>query len=381
MYKRKKKICIVATITLPLNNFMVSHIAALSDHYDIVIVANGSKDDLTRLSGINFGFVCIPIQRKIAVWSDLKCLFKLVLLFSRSKFTAVHSVMPKSGLLAMVAASLVCVPVRIHTFTGQVWASKNGIKRFGLKYFDKLLAACATTLITDSHPQREFLVQQGVCSKDKINVLGPGSMAGVDLNRFKLNLADRSKIRQKLEIPKTAFIYLFLGRLNRDKGVIDLALAFTKLTEQFENAYLLFVGVDEENLREKISELLGVSNKKVRFVDWTNEPEAYMSAADTFCLPSYREGFPSTVLEAAAVGIPTICSRIYGTQDAVIDGVTGLMHPPGDVPGIKHAMENFLVNKELHAELSVNARDRIKTFFAREILIDAMEQFYANHVG
>jgi glycosyltransferase involved in cell wall biosynthesis len=378
--ERRSKVCIVATVPLPLNSFMAPHILSLSRSYDLMLVVNGSREDLTMLTIESYEFFPIPIQRKVAIWSDLICLLKLIVLFRRSRPSAIHSLMPKSGLLSMIAARFARVPVRIHTFTGQVWASKTGVSRGFLKTLDKLLASCATVLLTDSRAQRDFLVGHNVCSASKIEVLGPGSMAGVDVQRFTKSLSARSRIRKDLEIPEDAFVYLFLGRLNRDKGVTDLAAAFSGAANRIEGSYLVFVGHDEENLRDNIESQLQSVKARVRFVDWTTEPEAFMSAADIFCLPSYREGFPSTVLEAAVAEVPTVCSRIYGTQDAVIDGVTGLMHEPGDIHGIEAAMISLYLNADLKSKLARNARDRAVSVFAREVLVQAMDDFYCAHV-
>ena len=316
----------------------------------------------------------LAIARNISLFSDFVTLVKLIKIFRQERYSAVHSVAPKAGLLAMLASWIVRVPLRIHTFTGQVWVTNRGFKRLLLKQLDCLIATLTTHNIVDSQSQRQFLLDEKVLSSKKSVMFANGSISGVDITKFKPNQLARVGIRQKLFIPNNAIVFLFIGRLTRDKGVLDLACAFSCLN--VKHVYLLYVGPDEQNMQTEIVHFSGKNSPNVIFLGHTNEPESYMAAADIFCLPSYREGFGTVVIEAAAVGIPVIASRIYGITDAIVEGETGLLHEPHDINNIKNCMEKLMNNQALRLKLGQQARDRVIRDFSSILVTQAWVNFY-----
>ncbi|WP_370867148.1 glycosyltransferase [Methylotenera sp.] len=378
MLKKRKKICIVATVPYALVMFMKPHIAMLAEQYDVTLIANGVKQDFSSMLNENVRFFPVNIARKISLWRDVVSLFQLYRIFRKEQFDIVHSLMPKTGLLAMLAAFFVGVPHRIHTFTGQVWANKEGLARWGLKTLDKLIAKCATDLLTDGFPQRLFLIEQHIVEENKIVVLGNGSTRGIEAERFKPNLAIRNQIRSNLGISDNAVVYLFLGRLNKDKGIQDLAHAFAGLAVNMPHAHLLVVGPDEGGMDSMLLSILEKCTGQFHRIGFTDKPEDYMACADIFCLPSYREGFPSVIIEAAAVGVPAVASNIYGVVDAVVDGETGILHQPKSIEGIKRALLTLTNDADLRAKMSKQAMTRAHTFFATDILVNAMRKYYQN---
>lgn len=368
----------MATVPYALVMFMKPHIAMLAEQYDVTLVANGLEKDFSTLLNDNVRFIPVNIVRKVSPWLDMLTLFSLYKVLRKNHFDVVHSLMPKTALLTMLAATFALIPNRIHTFTGQVWANKEGVARFGLKMLDIIVANFATGLIADSESQRQFLISQQVVEKDKIVVLGNGSVCGVDVKRFKPNLYVRNEIRTDLNIPANAIIYLFLGRLNRDKGIQDLAHAFAELADNLPQAHLLMVGPDEGGMDLMLQVILAKCTKQFHRVGFTNEPENYMACADVFCLPSYREGFGSVLIEAASVGLPVIASRIYGITDAVADGETGLLHQPKNIEEIKQALLILTINTNLREKMAKQAMARAHTFFATDILVNEMRKYYQN---
>jgi glycosyltransferase involved in cell wall biosynthesis len=276
----------------------------------------------------------------------------------------------------MIAGRFAGIPVRIHSFTGQVWATRKGIMRLLLKNMDRLLAFFTTHILVDSHSQREFLLAEKVVSRDKSDVLANGSISGVDTGRFCSNPSERANIRKKLNMNDNDMVFLFLGRLNRDKGIIDLAQAFAVLCANYDNVHLLIVGPDEENMKPLINKICQSCAKKVHFVDYTNTPEHYMATADVFCLPSYREGFGSVIIEAASTGIPAIASRIYGITDAIEEEVTGLLHDAGDINQLTGAMKQLIDNPILRKVMGENARIRACRDFLKEKITAALLDYY-----
>jgi glycosyltransferase involved in cell wall biosynthesis len=374
-----KKICFVLTAEFSVKAFLLNHLRAMSKFYEITVIVNTNNPNFLEEHGVNAKLIPLAIARDINLISDFGCLIQLIKIIRQQNFYAVHSVTPKAGLLAMLAAWIVQVPLRIHTFTGQVWATKTGLKRLFLKKIDGLIAFLTTYIIVDSPSQRQFLVDEKVTTSAKSTVFAKGSISGVDIVRFKPNLEAREEIRQKLNISPDAILFLFLGRLTRDKGVLDLVQAFNHL--QNGNAHLLFVGPDEQNMQAEIVRISGKDNSNIHFIGQTGIPESYMAAVDVLCLPSYREGFGTVVIEAAAVGIPTIASHIYGLTDAVVDGETGLLHEPHDIGALKVCMQQMISNKELRIKFGEQARTRAILEFDSKLITQFWVDFYCEHVN
>lgn len=371
----KAAICFVVSIPLAARAFLGGQIKALSAHYAVDLAVNlaAGPDALGEIPA-HARVIAVPIQRQVRWLADLAALVKLFRLFRRERYAAVSSITPKAGLLALLAATAARVPLRIHVFTGQVWATRRGWRRWLLKGADRLMARLATHVLADSQSQRAFMADEGIAPAEKIRVLGAGSICGVDGERFRPDAARRAMVRRELNIPEAAVVFLFLGRLNRDKGVLDLASAFAALDHPA--AVLLVVGPDEANLREAMMARLDRAGERARFVGYTERPEDFMAAADVFCLPSYREGFGMVVIEAAACGAPAIASRIYGVTDAVEDGVTGLLHPPGDVATLRQAMALLAVDASRRAALGQAARERALRRFSAAAITAAWVDFY-----
>lgn len=379
--KQHFRLAVVAAVPATINAFMRLHLEEMSSVYSTTAICGGQCSNISALLPQSVAFKYVPIERKISLFRDLVALWKLLTLFRREGYTLVHSITPKAGLLAMCAAFLCGVPIRVHVFTGQVWATKVGLPRHFLKLLDRLIVALATHVLADSASQRQFLIDQGVVCPNRIKVLADGSICGVDAIRFRPDSKVRNKLRTELELPDGGIVALFLGRLNRDKGVVDLANAFVQTVSQNPDLYLLIVGPDEECLIPVLSQIVAPCANNVRFVGMTDRPEDFMAAADIFCLPSYREGFGSVIIEAAAVGLPAVASRIYGLTDAVIDGVTGLLHEPGNVDGIDSILQTLASNADLRSEMGVSARDRALTCFSSSRVVAAQMAFYNDLLG
>ena len=369
-----KKLCFVATIPAVVHSFMKEHIRASAEKCAVKIVTNPADAEL--LSGLNAQFIPLAIERKVSPWRDLLALIQLVKLFRRERFDLVHSIMPKTGFLAMLAAGLSGVPNRVHTFTGQVWANKRGWKRGVLKLFDKLIVLCATHILVDSPSQRDFLVSEGVLQQGKGIVIGHGSICGVDANRFHPDEQARNTVRSELGIGTEQTVILFLGRLNRDKGILDLAAAFAGIASQRNDVTLVLAGTEEDVTFSRVREICGAHRKRLRSVGFTPSPERYMAAADIFCLPSYREGFGQVIIEAGASGVPTVASRIYGVTDAVEDGKTGLLFAAGDVAALTQTLLKLIEDRNSRLRMGASARTRALELFSSRNITEKMLAFH-----
>jgi len=353
--------------------FLLHQIQTLAKSYDLTVVANlQGQTDFGDWLPKSVKLVDIPIRREINLIYDLKALFMLIFFFYKSSFLLIHSVSPKAGLLAMMASWIVRVPIRLHTFTGQVWATKRGIGRFILSRLDKLISKFTTKTLIDSHSQRSFLIEKGIVDEQNSIVLGNGSISGVDLKRFKKDPFIRKSIRHDLGVNDSATVLLFLGRLKKEKGVLELVDTFSKLSDNYEDVVLWLVGPDEEELQTKLENIEGV-----RLVSFTNVPEHYMAAADIFILPSYREGFGSVVIEAAACGVPTIGTNIYGLSDAVVNEKTGLLVEPRSLVELENAMRKLIENKELCEDMGKKAQSRASELFSQDYITDQILTLYS----
>ena len=370
------KIALVCATPLTLNAFMRDHILKIGSQYQLSVVCSGNDPDLHSDILAASQFECVPIRREIAPKNDLFALHQLFLLFRSKQYRLVHSITPKAGLLAMGAAYLSRLPVRIHTFTGQVWATKKGFSRFLLKTIDKITATLATHVLADSLSQRSFLIDQGVIAREKIQVLEYGSISGVDTERFKSDSIARIELRSRLGIPNEAVVAIFVGRLTRDKGILDLVSAFVQASAIAPNLHLLIVGPDEQHLADEIQRLAPELPDRLHILGPTAEPEKMMAAADFFCLPSYREGFGSVVIEAAAVGLPALVSNIYGLTDAVEKDKTGFLHEAQSIDQISSLLIRYVMDSELRLKMGENARKRALEFFPSAKLVNAQISFY-----
>jgi len=358
-----KRMAIVITSAFPLNAFLRPHLECLRHNFEITVYVNACDMGVTPKVPSDVRVVHFPLRRSISPFADLIALFQLWRILRQERFDLVFSMNPKSGLVAMVAAFIANIPLRVHCFTGQVWATRRGLVRRLLKGLDRLIAFCATQVLADSFSQREFLVAEGVVRAERIRVLADGSISGVDLTRFYRNPDRRALIRDELGIPEQALALLYVGRLKREKGVVDLLEAFGRLRARYPEMRLLLVGPDDEGLDARCCGTPGVSR-----VGYTPTAEDYMAAADIYCLPSYREGFGLVLIEAGASGLPVVASRIYGITDAVIDTETGLLHEVGNVSDLESKIEALIIDPALRHVLGENGRKRATQLFPTERL-------------
>lgn len=372
----KKKLCYVVSAEMTAKSFLLPHIKGLQNEMDIFLIANTSNPGFMGSEVLALTVIPVSIARKPSLLQDVAALWRLFNLFRKYRFDIVHSVSPKAGLLAMLAARFSGVPRRFHTFTGQVWSTKKGVGRYILKSMDRILAACATDLLTDSPSQSAFIVGEGVVSKGKCSVIGEGSISGVNLKRFFQNGEVRSRLREELQFRPEECVFLYIGRMNREKGLFELAEAFESIVQRGHAAKLLLVGVDEENITQSIRKIHHVILPHITFISFTDKPEDYMNASDVLVLPSYREGFGNVVLEAAAVGIPAIGSDIYGLSDAICNGTTGILVKKGSAEALMDAMVELCQDAKKRSIFGIAARERAGQLFSEERITKGLREHY-----
>ncbi len=374
-----KKVCFIVTTPFAVNAFLKSHLIALSEVYEVLLCVNLQAYPLTPELNKYVRVIDVGLERKISPMKDLAALLHLMWILARERPAAVHSIMPKSGLLAMLAGFLTAIPRRYHTFTGQVWATKTGLPRRILKMFDNFIRVLSTQAFSDSPSQNRFLVSEGIARSDQISLLGRGSITGVDIERFRPDREARASLRGELGLTDDTMVFLFVGRITRDKGVFDLLKAFGQLAPEHKNCALWMVGPDDDGIAQASMD----EDAQLADVNWlgpTDQPERFMAAADVLVLPSYREGFGQVTIEAAACGIPTIAYRIDGVIDAVEDQRTGLLLPCGDVKALEGAMRQLASNDTLRHELGSQAQTRAHEAFSNKNITASWVAFYQSEI-
>lgn len=372
----RKKICFVVPSIGTARVFLKNHIEELSIYFDIYLVTNVREDEMIYFRDVPVKEIKhINITRKITLINDLRTLLHLCYHFKKMNFDVVQTLTPKASLLGILAAKLVSVSNRIHFFTGQVWHTKKGIYKYFLMFLDRFTVWNATHMLVDGQAQRQFLIKNKIVSESNSLVLGKGSISGVDTNRFIPNPIVKKKVRDELGIKENEVVFMFLGRMNSEKGIIELAEAFNSLRKKHENVRLLLVGGDEENMTPIVKQKV-INTESVIFCGVTPTPEHFIQACDIFCMPSHREGFGLSVIEASSMEKPVICSDTYGLMESIIDNKTGVRHKVADVDSLYLAMEKLYSDKNLVESLGKGGRAYVLENFSANTISEKWVQFY-----
>ncbi len=355
----------------------------MQNDFEVCVVGNGVSK--FRDGYPNIAWVDLPLERKPSLLKDITATVRLYRLIRKWKPDVTHSLMPKAGLIAAIAAFLARVPVRMHTYTGQVWATKSGASKYVLWFFDWVVNALNTVCLTDSKSQSLLLANHYICHRGKpLPIISQGSLSGVDLSRFN-RVTLRSKadnLRGKLGIEEGTFIFSYIARKTRDKGAIDMLLSFLQVVEKYPDAKLLFVGPDD-SLGE-VDKLFScnpvLESSVIRVDEAVTNHEVYLMLSNVLCLPSYREGFGSIVIDAASLGVPTIGYEIMGLIDAVVKNETGVLVPVGNKASFTGAMINFVEDPEYVRKLGEAAKERVYKYFDANIIYAEQKKFYHNEI-
>lgn len=378
----ESRLMIIRASTIPgsLNNFCRGMLSELNKNYEVVAVSSPGPAliELAEREGVRT--IAVPMERHISPWKDLVSLIRMVRVFRIERPQMVHSMTPKAGLICMVAGWLTRVPVRVHTFTGLVWPTSTGLKRKILMLTDRLTCACATHIIPEGEGVKNDLIKGGI-TKKPLKVLGYGSCKGINLEYFQVN--EKVKVKSEELSKEGVFTYLFVGRITRDKGINELVEAFVRLHQEYPYTRLVLVGRFEDNLDPISPSTKALIEKDENGIEAVGEKRgdellAYYASSDCYVQPSYREGFPNTVLEAGAMGLPCIVTDINGSREIIKDGVNGLIVPSKDADALYDAMLKMLTNPVTTARMAENARplvaQRFEASFVRACLYDYYEQ-------
>jgi len=319
----------------------------------------------------------VEMTRKITPWQDIKSLWKLYRYFKKEQPLIVHTHTPKAGTIGMIASKLAGVPHRLHTVAGLPLLETNGGKRKLLNFVEKITYSCASKVYPNSKGLIKIITKEGFCKPEKIKIIANGSTNGIDTQFFNPeNVSNGTQIHLKksLGITSDDFVFVYVGRLTGDKGINELLLAFQKIVTECNTAKLLLVGFFETELdplhKETLLEI--ENNDKVIFVPFQKDVRPYYSISDVLVFPSYREGLPNAVLEAGAMGLPSIVTNINGCNEIIEDGKNGILIPPKDTNDLFTAMKKIMLDSSLRSHLQTNARPMIVSRFEQILVWKAL---------
>ncbi|ACU06844.1 putative Capsular polysaccharide biosynthesis glycosyl transferase [Flavobacteriaceae bacterium 3519-10] len=385
----------IATVPISLNILLSGQLRFLNTHFDVTAVS-GSGKDLDRVAereGVNTHSV--RIERKISILHDIVSLIRLYLLFRREKPTVIHSITPKAGLLSMIAGKWAGVPVRMHTFTGLIFPYRTGILRFVLVLMDRLLCSCATNIYPEGNGVKEDLLKYRITAKP-LKVVADGNVNGVDTGFFcprAVPQHERNKLRRQLGISPNDFVFIFVGRLVKDKGINELITAFEHLKKTYPEPgqnisikgktriKLLLVGPMEPKesklSRSTLHEIK--TNPSIISVGYQDDVRSYYAASDALVFPSYREGFPNVVLQAGAMSLPAIVTDISGCNEIIKDGVNGYCIPSRNAEALGNVMLKLINDPKHFSEMKHVTRLIIRSKYQQATVWKALlSEYYSN---
>lgn len=379
--KDKKAIIRVTTVPISLDKLLSGQLSYMNQFYQVIGVSS-EKEYLERVGKKENIEVChIEMTRQITPIKDLISVYKLYRFFKKQKPFIVHTHTPKAGTVGMIAAKLAGVPNRLHTIAGLPLLEATGNKRKLLNFVEKVTYSCATKIYPNSFGLNEIIIQEKFCNPDKLKVLGNGSTNGIDTSFFtaeKYSQNDCDVLKEKLEILPNDLVLIFVGRLVSDKGINELIAAFRKINELYSNTKLLLVGPLETELDPLKSETLEEieHNKSIISVGYQNDVRPYFAISNALVFPSYREGFPNVVMQAGAMGLPSIVSNINGCNEIIIENNNGMIIPVKNTMAIFEAIKKMIENDTFYEQLKNNSRKRIVENYEQKVVWNAILDEY-----
>lgn len=375
------KLVRITTVPLSLEKLLEGQLSFMNQFYEVTAIS-ADEERLKRYgqnNGVNTFYV--EMTREITPVQDLKALNKLYRYFKKEKPLIVHTHTPKAGILGMLAAKMAGVPVRLHTVAGLPLMEAMGAKRGLLNAVEKLTYACATKVYPNSEGLRQVILENNFTTSKKLKVLGEGSSNGIDTEYFNPEIfseASKAGQREKLEIPSNDLVFIFVGRLVADKGINELVEAFVELQKTENEISLLLVGPFEQELDPILDTNLETIRKhpKIVSVGFQEDVRPYLAIADVLVFPSYREGFPNVVLQAGAMGLPSIVSNINGCNEIIEEGVNGNIIPAKDKVALCEAMKKYIKRASWREDLRNNSRNRITRRYERKVFWELLLEEY-----
>ena len=383
------KLLRITTVPISLDLLLTDQMAFMkSKGFEVLMVsADGPERERVRARE-GCEHVVIPFTRKITPFKDLVCLIKLISLIKKEKPDIVHTHTPKAGLLGMLAAKVCGVKVKLHTVAGLPLMTASGLKKKVFISMEQLTAWAADVILPNSHSLMQYMKDQKLVSDQKLSIIGKGSTNGIDLSRFSINQlgpAQLDKIKSSISYDESNTYLLSIGRLVRDKGIVELINAFQSLKLKRENLKLILLGPLEKIRSEELlpsDTLLVIQNDPdIIHINWSDDVECFLSLADVFIQASHREGFPNVTLQAGAMECPIVCSKIPGNIDIVADGETGFYFEKGNALDLERKVLCVLNSVSKTKVMSQVLRKQIEMYFDRKEIHNQLLAFYKSQLA
>ncbi|HBC02688.1 MAG: glycosyltransferase family 1 protein [Aequorivita sp.] len=381
-----KKLVRITTVPISLEKLLEGQLGFMKAYFEVVAIS-AVKEKLEAY-GKKEGVRVFPLEltRKITPIKDIAAVFKLYRFLKKEKPSIVHTHTPKAGIVGMTAAWFAGVPNRLHTVAGMPLMEASGFKRKVLNFVEKLTYRFATEVYPNSKGLYDFIIAENFTKASKLSIIGNGSSNGIDTKYFdpvSYSENDKISLRDKLKIPQGHFLYIFVGRLVKDKGINELITAFSKLSDSNNAISLLLVGPFENDLDPLLPESLSTIEKhpNIYTVGYQSDVRPYFSIADALVFPSYREGFPNVVMQAGAMGLPSIVTDINGCNEIIAHGKNGLIIPSKDTQALYNSIKQLSTKPSLFANLKANSREMITSRYERQQVWDALLFKYQRLLG
>ena len=377
----KQKLIRITTVPISLEKLLSGQLSYMNLFYDVVAIS-ADKENLEKI-GKSQEVAVFPLEmtRKITPLKDILAVVRLFLFLKKTKPFIVHSHTPKAGLVGMLAAKIAGVPHRLHTVAGLPLLEITGSKRKLLDFVEKFTYACATKVYPNSFGLKKIIVENKYCKVNKLNVLANGSSNGIDTFYFNPELFTAEQnlnLRKELGISAEDFVFVFVGRLVADKGINEMIAAFELLQKDHPKAKLLLVGDYEADLDPLLPNTLERihSNSSILAMGFQSDVRPYLALSDALVFPSYREGFPNVVMQAGAMGMPSVVTNINGCNEIIVEGLNGIIIPVKNEKAIMEAMLIMIENKELYQQMKQNARTMIVSRYEQQVVWEAVLEEY-----
>lgn len=376
-----KKLIRITTVPSSLRTLLKGQLRFMGAHYEVIGVS-GDGDALAEVrenEGIKTHVV--EMTRTITPLKDLKATYQLYKFFKREKPFIVHTHTPKAGTVGMLAAKLAGVPHRLHTIAGLPLLEVEGTKRKILDTVERFTYACATHVLPNSFVIKDIVIANKYTKPSKLKVIGNGSSNGIDIKHYDsahISEAQQKALRHELGISDSDIVFIFIGRVVKDKGINELVQAFYRLSSRNPNSKLLLVGRKEDHLDPLLpeSESIIKNNNCILAVGVQKDIRPYVAISHVLTFPSYREGFPNVVLQCSSMNLPCIVSNINGCNEIIEHDVNGLIIPKKDEKALEHAMQYMIDNPEKRQDMVLHSRSRIIDRFQQEFVWNELLEFY-----
>jgi glycosyltransferase involved in cell wall biosynthesis len=374
----KHKLIRITTVSMSLGKLIEGQMKFMASH-NFEVIGISSPGELLEKVGKKEGVKVegIKMSRKITPIQDLKAVVNLYRFLKKEKPFIVHTHTPKAGIVGMLASYLAGVPNRLHTVAGLPLLEVTGVKRKVLNAVEKITYKCATRVYPNSYGLKNIILNHKFAKESKLKVIANGSSNGIDTSYFNPALFSEEEgqiLRDNLNIQKEEFVFIFVGRMVGDKGINELIAAFDKLSTENKKVKLLLVGPFEEELdplQEKTKAIIK-NNNQIVFVGYQNDVRPYFAIANVLAFPSYREGFPNVVMQAGAMGLPSIVTDINGCNEIIKDEENGMIIPVKSVAALYNAMLVMMKDKQMR----LNARGMITNRFEQKVVWEALLNEY-----